>query len=536
MAAIALGFGIRGAGLASGYVDPLLHAGAQDEAVYGHAAAHMARTGHWLTPVFLDRFMLNKPPLLMWAGAASLRLAGISPFALRLPVLVSGVLCCLLVYVWLRRSHSVPAAFSGVVLLAGTPIFHSIAREFMTDTLLALFVLAAIFLVVSDPRWERKLSSIAFGALAGAAIMTKSAAGLLPLLMLAVYWALAGAPDRPPVRKVLLSLAVAVLVAAPWHLYEFLAHRDWFVAEYVRFQLLGSGLTAPSRYNGDNNFWFYLKTLLRTDALLLALSLASVPWLVLAWKRSNRVQARLLAAWIVIACLCLGIFGTRAAYYLLPLLPALALASVEFSPLFRGRTAWAACAALIAVCGVKVWAGDATWGLDYAPKAAPAASALEAYAHLRRANELVIVSPEDEFYASVLDLPKIRYLYLAPLDATKTSEFFYRLGMIVSAEQFCSLEALMPVFEQRLRAWDLPENLHPEGTLIDGGAISKLAQVIRCSPDRDFMIPESLREIAVGAGASTHTAGAAQSGRFFLLSNHSIRRPDGSNAPGTLVR
>jgi len=66
LAAIALGFGIDGAGMASGYVDPILHAGAQDEAVYGHAAARMLRTGHWMTPIFLDRFMLNKPPLLMW--------------------------------------------------------------------------------------------------------------------------------------------------------------------------------------------------------------------------------------------------------------------------------------------------------------------------------------------------------------------------------------------------------------------------------------------------------------------------------------
>ncbi len=64
LAAIVLGFGISSAGMASGYVDPLLRAGAQDEAVYGHAAARMVRGGHWMTPVFLDRYLLNKPPLI----------------------------------------------------------------------------------------------------------------------------------------------------------------------------------------------------------------------------------------------------------------------------------------------------------------------------------------------------------------------------------------------------------------------------------------------------------------------------------------
>jgi hypothetical protein len=121
------------------------------------------------------------------------------------------------------------------------------------------------------------------------------------------------------------------------------------------------------------------------------------------------------------------------------------------------------------------------------------------------------------------------------LDATKTSEFFYRLGMIVSDEEFCSLPRLFPVYEQRLRAWKLPENLHPEATLIDAATASKLAEIIRCSPDSDFMIPESLRDIATPAAAATHKPAATQEGKFFLLSNHSNRRADGSIAPGTVV-
>jgi hypothetical protein len=536
LAAIALGFGIDGAGMASGYVDPILHAGAQDEAVYGHAAARMLRTGHWMTPIFLDRFMLNKPPLLMWAGAASMRLAGITPLALRLPVLAAGVLCCVLVYGWVRRSQSVPSAIASVVLLIGTPVFFSIGRKFMTDALLTLLVVASMFLVAADPRWERRATAFAFGALSGAAVMTKSAAGLLPLLILAVYWVLAGSKERPPLQRMLVALAVAAIVAVPWHIYEFVVHKDWFVAEYVRFQLLGSGITAPSRYTGDTNFWFYLRTLLLTDPILLLLWLTSLPWLVMAWKRSDNVRARLLAAWVLTSVVCLGVFGTRAAYYLLPLLPALVLMSVEFSPLLRGGLAWPACAVLMMAFSVKVWAGDASWGLDYGAKSVPPAAALDNYSRLRRSNELLIVSPDDEFYASVLDLPKVRYVYLAPLDATKTSELFYRLGMILSDEEFCSLPRLLPVYEQRLRAWKLPEGLQPEATLIDSGAASELAEVIRCSPDRDFMIPEALREIAVGAASATHTVTQTQAGRFFLLSKTSSRRPTVSIAPGTVGR
>jgi hypothetical protein len=545
IAAIALGFGIQGAGMASGYVDPLLHAGAQDEAVYGHAAARMVRTGHWLTPVFLDRFMLNKPPLLVWAGASSMRLAGVGPFALRLPVLASGVLCCMLVYWWVRKSRSLAAAIAAVVLLLGSPVFMSMNRKFMTDALLSLFIVAAMFAVTLDPRWEQRVTAIAFGALCGAAVMTKSVAGLLPLLIIAIYWILAGSQERPPLRKILAALAVAALVAAPWHIYQLVVHRDWFMAEYVRFQLLGSGVTAPSRYTDDSNLWFYFRTLLRTDPILLALWLTSLPWIAMAWKHRNArlltarlLTARLLTAWCFTAILGLELFGTRAAYYLLPLLPALALASAVFSPLLRGWLAWPACAILIVAFAVKVRAGDAPWGLDYGAQSVPPGKALENYSRLRRSNELLIVSPEDEFYASVLDLPKVRYVYLSPLDPTKTTEFFYRLGMIVSGEEFCALPRLMPVYEQRLHAWKLPDGLHPEATLIQSGVAAELAAIIRCSPDRDFMLPEDLRAMAVNAtaGAAPHTATATQSGRFFLLSRNSSRRPEDAIAPGTVVR
>src|ERR1700722_10914104 len=531
LAASALGFRIQSVGMASGTVDPILHAGAQDEAVYGHAAARMVRTGHWMTPIFLDRFMLNKPPLLMWAGASSMRLFGINPLALRLPVLLAGVLSGVLMYWWVRESRPLPVAIAGVALLLGTPLFHDMNRTFMTDGVLTLLVVAAMLLLAADPRCERRWTALAFGGLSGAAVMTKSAAGLLPLLILMVYWALAGAKERPPLRKILVAFALAAVVAAPWHIYEFAVHRDWFVAEYVRFQLLGSGITAPSRYTGDSNFWFYFRTLLRTDPILLVLWMTSVPWIAITWKR-DQVQARLLTAWFLTSALCLGLFETRAAYYLLPLLPALALLTAEFSPLLRGKLAWVACAALVVVCLAR----GVLWGLDDGAKTAPGAVALDRYSRLRRTNELLIVSPDDEFYASVVDVPKVRYVYLTPLDASKTSEFFYRLGIILSDQEFCSLDRLLPVYEQRLRAWKLPESSHPEATLIDSGSPAKLAEIIRCSPDRDFMLPESLRAIAMPAAAATHTPSEAESGKFLLLSKKSARRPEGSIAPGTVSR
>jgi hypothetical protein len=511
ISAIALAFGIQHAGIASGYVDPILKAGAQDEAVYGHAAAAMVRGAGWLTPTFLGRFMLNKPPLLMWLGAVAMRVFGVNSVALRLAPIGAGVACCLVVFVWLRRSVSLAAAASGVLLLLGSGLFHSMARKFMTDILLTLFVTGAIFVLSRDLRLERMRTALIFGVLSGAAILTKSAAGIIPLLILLVY-RFALKDGRLPLPRVAVAAGAALVTAAPWHLYQFLVHRDWFLAEYIRFQLLGSGINAPSRYTSESNLSFYAWRLIALDPILLALAVAAG----IFWKRAENDEGRLIAIWCAAAFLCPLAFGTRVAYYLLPLVPAMVVMAVRFSPLFDGRRAVAMVGLLAVALGLKAVQPDATWGLDYRRESVPSAAALEKYSQLGRANDLVIVAPDDEFYSAMLDLPKVRYAYLGNVDPSKTTEFFYWLGINVAPRDFCNLNALTPVYAEHLTEWGLRDT-KPVGMIIAGASGGDLSAIVRCSPDRDFFLPENVRETAIAAGGDTHTATSAEAGRCFLL-------------------
>ena len=72
-------------GIATGYVDSVAKIQAQDEAVYGSTAFTMATEGGWLTPRFLGRYALYKPPLLYWLNGMSARALGRTAMALRLP-------------------------------------------------------------------------------------------------------------------------------------------------------------------------------------------------------------------------------------------------------------------------------------------------------------------------------------------------------------------------------------------------------------------------------------------------------------------
>src|SRR5262249_8204430 len=72
-------------GLAGDYLDPIGKVSAQDEALYANSAIRMARHGGWLTPKFMGRYALYKPPLLPWTSGIAARVLGISRISLRLP-------------------------------------------------------------------------------------------------------------------------------------------------------------------------------------------------------------------------------------------------------------------------------------------------------------------------------------------------------------------------------------------------------------------------------------------------------------------
>src|ERR1039458_8984520 len=70
-------------GLTGEYIDPVGKIAAQDEAYYANPAIAMAREGGWLTPRFMGRYTLFKPPLLVWAAAFSSKILGVSRLGLR---------------------------------------------------------------------------------------------------------------------------------------------------------------------------------------------------------------------------------------------------------------------------------------------------------------------------------------------------------------------------------------------------------------------------------------------------------------------
>ncbi len=516
---IVLGWNAGSPGLATAYVDPVAKIQAQDESYYGSISLEMDKHGDWLTPRFLDRYELTKPPLLYWLQAAAIKALGRRRIAFRLPSIVAGAATVTLVFAWLvSENASLAAAATGAMLLLSSHLFFVLSRIGLTDALLTFETAAAMFALARDPRLASRASLWTFGIASGAAILTKGIAGLFALLALAVFCMISR--ERPAWRRLAAAVAISAAVAAPWHLYQLFRNTRWFWAQYVLTEVVGNSVGKPEQTTQDSQIGYYLKRLIALDAPLFAAALIAL-W----WRRP-----RVLLAWIAVVLAAALSFEYRNTSYLLPVFPAMALLVAGAIPKDRAKWALALAAALFAV---KVLApaqalGVQTWGIPFQAESVIALEpVLDRYAAMQRGNELILGEPDDEFYSACLDLPRVRYLYLDP--STRRRRYpldFEYLGILVTASDFARLPELRrSQFEQRLRDWGL--NLSqgfgrdPIATTILASTLEQIRALVHDHPSADFLLPVDW----AAQDGGVHDVLPAGNGRELLLSREVVHRP-----------
>ncbi len=520
LAAIAIGWNIQNAGITTGYIDSVRKLGAQDESVYTREAIHMATQGNWLTQTFLDRYVLFKPPLLMWLSGFSAKLFGISSLPLRLPAILAGALVCLLAFLMSRQ-----AGVAAVLLLLSDRLFHTLARVNMTDILLVACVVFAFWSFCLDTTLRDRRSFWGFSVGCALAILSKSIAGLLPWVVVGVFWIFAQKGDRPTIRRVLQTGLIAFVLILPWHLYQAVVHTQWFLAEYLGVQLLAFG-GKPPQTSQENQVLFYLSRLLYSDPELALLSLLALPGLFSAVRKRTDTLALLLCSWLFVFAVALLIFQYRSVQYMLPLIPPLAIATACYLPALRSRVTLAILAAAFAV---KATNPDALWGLNYASgNTLPTAAAISNYCEQQRATDLIVMDPDDEFYSAVLPLAHVRYGWVDPADSNFALEpHLHWLGITLNTAEFLG-QADQALYAKRLRDWGL-NNPKPIGTAIFTHSVAEMQKIIAARPGSDFLVPRTWLE---PDSLAEHDAVTASNTRVLLLAKH----PSGEQGTTTSSR
>jgi 4-amino-4-deoxy-L-arabinose transferase-like glycosyltransferase len=344
VAALALGWNLGG----HHFLDP-------DEGRNAEVAREMSQTNDYVVPHLDGLPYLDKPVLYFAAAALSMEVLGPGEAAARLPALLATLATLALVGWFARRRWGAEAGWLAGIALATMPMVAAYARTTIFDSTLSFFTTAAILSFALDR------PVIAWAAIGAGGVTKGPIAILIPLAALVPWALLTGLPLRRlfPWR----GLALFALVALPWfcavtaRIPEF-PHYAFVRETFERMTTRSFHRTAP--------VWYYLPIL----------PVAAFPWIVpvLARLRSGRVRwawlartvnvnARdplLLACWVLGPLVFFSLNQSKLPQYVLPLMPALALAaarSLSRDGVAGGWKAYAVCAGILAggLASVALW-------------------------------------------------------------------------------------------------------------------------------------------------------------------------------------
>ncbi len=282
-----------------------------DEGTYAQVVAESIARGDFLTFTYQDQLFFDKPPLYFWLAGIATMLTNDPVLGIRLPAALAGVgvvvMVMVLAYYWSRNYFT--AALAGGLLIA-IPPFIVAAREARLDVLITLFILLALYAVLTK-RW------FMWGAMAALAIMAKSAISIFAVLPALLY-----------IRKRCFwqGALVTLSLIAPWHLYEWVRHGNDFWWSYLGYHVLERYATNVF-YNPNlqTDYWARLN---EQAPQVLGLCILMTVVAFALWREFNKEERyALLLPFVLGVCMIALFFSaqTRALSYLVPLYPMVAL-------------------------------------------------------------------------------------------------------------------------------------------------------------------------------------------------------------------
>jgi 4-amino-4-deoxy-L-arabinose transferase-like glycosyltransferase len=230
------------------------------DSVYIQIAREMLARHDFVTPTIDGIRFFDKPPLMYWLAAGSMRIFGVHDWAARLPLALGMLALLLAVYALGLRFFtqiSPPQSPDRAALYAALALATSIGpylytRFYIPDMLVALWMTLAVhlFLIALD-RIDQSRSSLlpmlGFAVVLALSVLTKGLIGIVfPILFVLLYLAITRRLALLGRLHIAATTLAFLVVAAPWHILA--ARRNPAIAMPA-----GIGLPAHAGWA-----WFYL--------------------------------------------------------------------------------------------------------------------------------------------------------------------------------------------------------------------------------------------------------------------------------------
>lgn len=302
-----------------------------DEGRYAEIAREMLFYHNYITPQLNNVVFFDKPPLVYWLMAASMKIFGVNEWAVRLIPALFAWLGCLMVYVTARTLYDRRAGWLAALMLATGALYFALAHYINMDMAIAVLVSIALqgfLLSTIVPQHRRRYLYLAYIA-CSLAVLTKGLIGLVfPLviigawIMLCNQWIL--------IKKMCLptGLLIILLIACPWFLLVQQANPEFFHYFFVYEQFTRF---TGQQFNNPQPFWFYVPVILIGFYPWITFT---VPAIINAWPKWSQRMAQknqvFILLWIAVIFSFFSIPQAKISSYMLPIFPALAILTAGF--------------------------------------------------------------------------------------------------------------------------------------------------------------------------------------------------------------
>ena len=329
------------------------------EGRYAESAREMIETGQWLIPQLDYRPHWTKPPLTYWAIALGMKVFRQNEWGVRF---YSGVAFALSVWAILVLGGWMwdkPTGFFAALIYATSPFPLIAANTVNADTLLTLWeILVALGYWGALRRageraeggkgaeWGRRGETGWIAVMwlsAGMAFFTKGPPGLLVLGAMVVFHIIRRRRGQITPRMFQPASIVLFLVVALWWYLWAVSHTNGLASYLLKDEVVGRVLSGMHHRHSE----WYQPFVIYVPALLFGAGAAMIGWAALAYRQASLLRwANLrraiwkndrllfLSLWVFVPLSIFSMVHSRLHLYVLPLFPAVALATARLLALF----------------------------------------------------------------------------------------------------------------------------------------------------------------------------------------------------------
>ncbi|MFU8797455.1 MAG: glycosyltransferase family 39 protein [Gammaproteobacteria bacterium] len=294
-----------------------------DEGRYSEIPREMVERADYVTPYLNGIKYFEKPPLLYWIQAASIKTFGLSEWALRLPTALIALLGCLMTYMGGRLLYDRKTGFLSGIILATSILYyamaHSITLDMAVSVALTACLLAFIMGMQYPPGMKRRWLLSAMYIFAGFAVLTKGLIGIVFPAMIIGAWILVCHEWRSLKHMYLPSgVLLFLVIVLPWHILVQQANPEFFRFYFIEQHFERYFTMNAGRYKPD---WFFIPITL----------IGFFPWIVfLGQAITQQIRMRtkreiFLLLWAGLILIFFSLSNSKLIPYVLPIFPPLAI-------------------------------------------------------------------------------------------------------------------------------------------------------------------------------------------------------------------